>query len=1053
MARKIQVQILGDSSSLERAFARSSASASGFVSKIGSASKIAVTALGGLAAVGFGKAIKAAADFQTSLNVFQAVSQATAKQMGAVSAEAKQLGADVHLPATSAKDAADAMVELAKAGLSVKNTMGAARGVLMLSAAAETDNAYAAQVTANALNAFGLSGNQASHVADLLAAASVAASGEMTDMADSLTYVSASAAQSHQSIDDTVAAIGEMANKGIIGSQSGAALQQMLLRLESPTKKATAALHDLGVSVYDEHGKMLPLPSLIDQFSKATDGMSDAQRNAAMNAIFGSRAVRAANIVLLGGVDAFDKMKKAVDRQGAAQDLANAKMKGFNGAMQALESAVQTLEITIGTPFLSALSKVAFGVANIVNQIDTIAGQKGSLGSKFQALFEGAAGAINWTAVWGKATGIAAGMKAKFDSIDWSATGAAIGGGIASSVELALRSTSGLPSAFEDSFRTIDWVALGRAAGPGIAQAVASALKAALDPAFWLRNWDLLLSIALIAFGDGLLRVAGGFAAPLVRVMGDAILEAAAAIERLSPRLASLFLDGMMRLPGLASKALSQVEAVVTRVFGRLGKLAVFTLKVLGVQAVIDAIVSFAQTVKQWIDKVINWFKGLPKGVVAAIMVAGPATLLVDAGKALVGGLIDGMKSMMPDIEQKAKDLVSAAKKRLEFWKSPPDAYGRYIGELVGRGMSQGLTGSTATVVAAAGQLVAAAKAKMNEAQRDLAKEQAQVTAMQNKEQDEQNLAALKAAKTAQERADALQTIRDTAAQRELTKAQAHYTALQAAFDAAQQKMQAAEQKAQQRLQAFQQKAGTAFDRLADKIQTAFQAGADAYVSPAQQQINALLAPFDQDDLNNAITDAANAVTDAQDQLNAMVADTSGNTTPQQITEQRQSLLEAQQNYQRALVNLQVNGPGGLAEQAATQQKAHDEQVAAQQDKLNTMLQNLRDHLTNTGDTWNTAMPAILKIIQSYDGSFSDIGNLLGDSFSKSLMAAVNAAIAAARSVAQANGAKLPSVSAPPQIISEHGQGQNYTLNIANVQTTNAKEIPRMFRQMEALAA
>jgi hypothetical protein len=55
-----------------------------------------------------------------------------------VSSLAKRLGADITLPATSAKDAADAMLELNKAGLSVKHTMAAAKGVLQLSAAAET---------------------------------------------------------------------------------------------------------------------------------------------------------------------------------------------------------------------------------------------------------------------------------------------------------------------------------------------------------------------------------------------------------------------------------------------------------------------------------------------------------------------------------------------------------------------------------------------------------------------------------------------------------------------------------------------------------------------------------------------------------------------------------------------------------------------------------------------------------------------------------------------------------------------------------------------------
>src|SRR6185503_18448809 len=71
-------------------------------------------ALGGL--IEFGRAgLGVAMDYQSSLNMFQAVSGATGEQMAQIAAEAKRLGGDMTLPATSAGDAALAMTELAKA--------------------------------------------------------------------------------------------------------------------------------------------------------------------------------------------------------------------------------------------------------------------------------------------------------------------------------------------------------------------------------------------------------------------------------------------------------------------------------------------------------------------------------------------------------------------------------------------------------------------------------------------------------------------------------------------------------------------------------------------------------------------------------------------------------------------------------------------------------------------------------------------------------------------------------------------------------------------------
>ena len=69
-------------------------------------------------------------DFEANLNTMQAVSGASASAMGLVSERAKQLGNDILLPGQSASDAAEAMTELAKGGMSVDEAMTAAKGTL-----------------------------------------------------------------------------------------------------------------------------------------------------------------------------------------------------------------------------------------------------------------------------------------------------------------------------------------------------------------------------------------------------------------------------------------------------------------------------------------------------------------------------------------------------------------------------------------------------------------------------------------------------------------------------------------------------------------------------------------------------------------------------------------------------------------------------------------------------------------------------------------------------------------------------------------------------------
>lgn len=161
-AARLFVRVGGDTSEGEAALRRFSTTLTNTAKQAGITGTILSAAITA-PLVGLGKkALGVATDYQSSMNLFQAVSGATVDQMKAVDKLAIALGADMSLPATSAADAATAMTELAKAGLSVEDSLSAARGVLQLSAAGAISNARAAEIASNALNAFRLKGDQTS---------------------------------------------------------------------------------------------------------------------------------------------------------------------------------------------------------------------------------------------------------------------------------------------------------------------------------------------------------------------------------------------------------------------------------------------------------------------------------------------------------------------------------------------------------------------------------------------------------------------------------------------------------------------------------------------------------------------------------------------------------------------------------------------------------------------------------------------------------------------------------------------------------------------------
>jgi TP901 family phage tail tape measure protein len=371
-AAELQVKIGADTTDADQAMQSVSGRLSSFGAQAGMVGGL-LTAGITLPLVGVAKtALSTAIDYQSALNMMQAVSGATDAQMAQVAATATALGADMSLPATSAADAALAMTELAKAGLSVEQSMAAAQGVLQLAAAGGLSEAQAAEIAANALNAFGLSGEKATDVADLLAAAANASSADVGDLADALKMSSSVFAAAGMPLEELVAAIGQMANAGIKGSDAGTSLKQMLLSLQAPSDKARQLMADLGITIYDTQGQMLPLPQIIDQFSTRLAGLSQEQRNAALATIFGSDAVRAANIVLMAGADAHAQMLQAVTRQGAAADLATARMKGLGGAIEGLKSQIETVLLSAAQPFLGTLEGWVRGLADLVPRIAAI---------------------------------------------------------------------------------------------------------------------------------------------------------------------------------------------------------------------------------------------------------------------------------------------------------------------------------------------------------------------------------------------------------------------------------------------------------------------------------------------------------------------------------------------------------------------------------------------------------------------------------------------------------------------------------------------------------
>jgi TP901 family phage tail tape measure protein len=304
-----------------------------------------------------------AGNFERSMNVLGQVSGATTEQLESLRQTARQLGADMSLPNTSSLDAASAMLELSKAGLSVEQSMAAAKGSLQLAAAAQISAGEAAKITANALNTFGLSGSEANRVADILAATANSSSGEITDFAAAFQQAGAAAATLKIPVEDAATALALMAKNGVLGSDAGTSLKAALTQLSNPTAEATRVMDHLNIKLFDSHGRFVGLQEAAKRYERATGDLTDQQKLQVAQTLAGTDGYRALLFVMGAGDKVFAEQKKRTEELDAAQKSAKAQADGYKGSIDGLKSAFDSFKEETAADFLSVLTAANRGAA------------------------------------------------------------------------------------------------------------------------------------------------------------------------------------------------------------------------------------------------------------------------------------------------------------------------------------------------------------------------------------------------------------------------------------------------------------------------------------------------------------------------------------------------------------------------------------------------------------------------------------------------------------------------------------------------------------------
>lgn len=328
----------------------------------------------GTAAAGYagGSFLAPAIGFDEEMSRVQALTRLNkdSSQMGDLRAQAKKLGAET---AFTSRDAASGQAFLAMAGFTPEAIQAALPGVLNMALAGGMDLGESADISSNILSQFRLDPKEMDRVSDVLTAAFTRTNTDLMNIGEAMKYAGTGMAGLGVDVERTTAMIGVMANVGLRGSIAGTGLQTTFSRLAAPTGKAQAALKELGVSVADATGKMLPAEVVLSDIYKSIKKYGDTDQLSFFKDIAGEEAAKSFQ-ALVRSAGSGELQKLLADlrgSQGEAQKAAKVMADNLSGDLKNLDSAWEGFRIQIEETADGPLRSLTQGLSDMITAAST----------------------------------------------------------------------------------------------------------------------------------------------------------------------------------------------------------------------------------------------------------------------------------------------------------------------------------------------------------------------------------------------------------------------------------------------------------------------------------------------------------------------------------------------------------------------------------------------------------------------------------------------------------------------------------------------------------
>ena len=349
-----------------------------------SAKSTAVAVGGALASVGAGAGVlvKKASDVQNKFievrNLMETAGEGSAKSMRNMNKMMSQAVTLSTRYGISQKDIGDQYEELIKRGYSGTAALGSMNAMLKASKASGDEFSDVVRVSSTVLDSFGLRAENAVKMAEnskrvnnAIASAADRTSTSFKDLGTGLAYVSGTAHNVGYSVEETAAALGELANRGLDGTRAGTGLRKVLTSLTGPTKYAVKEFKSIGLSTKDftdQKGNLLSIDEIFRKINSHLSGKTGTEKAKFYKTIFGATGMEAAqDLAKTAGEVAHNdqnittliKHIKGDETGDYITRLAKKNMQSTKNQMAVLKETLWATGIMIGNELLPTVNKVA----------------------------------------------------------------------------------------------------------------------------------------------------------------------------------------------------------------------------------------------------------------------------------------------------------------------------------------------------------------------------------------------------------------------------------------------------------------------------------------------------------------------------------------------------------------------------------------------------------------------------------------------------------------------------------------------------------------------